>query len=226
MWWNAIDKVLAPGIGVAISPTAIAAVLLFLSGPSGLRRGGAFVAGFATSLAALSLIVLAATSGHDSSSRHTLARVTAVIQLAFAVVLAVAAVILWVRRPPREQTVDTPAWLRAVDGARARTAFQLGLVIAVVNVKNLPLSVTAATDVAAVGASAAASVVAILIFVAIGCIGVGIPLTLVRFGPPGVEAGLARAKQYLIRHNSLILAALFAVLALIYLLQSIATLRS
>ena len=65
---QAIGQVLSFGVGVALSPVAIIAVVLMLATPDGRVNGLAFMAGWIFGLAAAGTILLLAASGAEASS--------------------------------------------------------------------------------------------------------------------------------------------------------------
>ena len=64
---DAIGQVLSFGVGVALSPVPIIAVVLMLGTPRARSNGPAFIAGWMLGLAVVGTIVLVASSGADAS---------------------------------------------------------------------------------------------------------------------------------------------------------------
>ena len=69
MTGQAIGQVLAFGVGVALSPLPIIAVVLMLATPKGRTNGPAFLAGWVLGIAVLGTIVLLIAGG-ASASKH------------------------------------------------------------------------------------------------------------------------------------------------------------
>jgi threonine/homoserine/homoserine lactone efflux protein len=66
---QAIGQVLSFGVGVALSPLPIIAVVLMLATPKGRVNGLAFLAGWVLGIAVLGTIVLLVASGASASKR-------------------------------------------------------------------------------------------------------------------------------------------------------------
>ena len=64
---EAIGQVLSLGVGVALSPVAIIAVVLMLGTPRARANGPAFVLGWVVGLAIVGTLVLIAAGGADAS---------------------------------------------------------------------------------------------------------------------------------------------------------------
>ncbi|OWY59218.1 hypothetical protein B7486_75765, partial [cyanobacterium TDX16] len=94
---EAIGGVLAPAVGVALSPIPIVAVILMLATPKGRSNGPAFGLGWIAGLVVVSVAVLTVTSGADTSSSTDDGTSTALV--VFGVVLLVVGVRQWRKRP-------------------------------------------------------------------------------------------------------------------------------
>jgi threonine/homoserine/homoserine lactone efflux protein len=68
---QAIGQALPFGVGVALSPVPIIAVVLMLSTPKGRVNGLAFLLGWVVGIAVLGTIVLLAREGRSPSGRRT-----------------------------------------------------------------------------------------------------------------------------------------------------------
>src|SRR4051795_5941755 len=79
---EAIGQVLSLGIGVALSPIPIIAVVLMLATPRGRLNGLVFVAGWVVGLSVLGTVVLLAASGGDASNAGAPADWVSVLKLA------------------------------------------------------------------------------------------------------------------------------------------------
>ncbi len=70
---QAIGQVISFGVGVALRPLRIIAVVLMLSTPKGRVNGPAFLAGWIVGLAVVGIIVLLVSSGASASSKRVAA---------------------------------------------------------------------------------------------------------------------------------------------------------
>ena len=96
---EAIGQVLSLGVGVALSPVPIIAVVLMLATPRGRANGPAFIAGWLIGLSVVGAIVLVVSSGADASESGEPARWVGVLKLVIGVLLLLVAVRQWRGRP-------------------------------------------------------------------------------------------------------------------------------
>src|SRR3954467_15900514 len=102
---EAIGQVLTFGVGVALSPVPIIAVVLMLATPRGRVNGPAFLAGWVVGLSVVGTVVLLAASGGDASEAGAPADWVSVLKLVLGVLLLGLAVKQWRGGPRRgEQT--------------------------------------------------------------------------------------------------------------------------
>lgn len=195
--------------GVAASPVPIVAMLLLLGGTAPARLGTAFVIGWAAGVACvlgLLVVVVAVTGATDDDPAWI-----AIAQLAVGVVfLAAAAVLLVAWR--RRRASATPRWLSALDALGPGRTAGLGAVLATVNPKNLALMLGAAIALAQTELPPAAQTAAVAGFVALACLGVGVPLALRTLRPERWDTALERFRRWLTRHQHAVLIVLCLVL--------------
>lgn len=210
---QAIGEVIAFGIGVAISPLAIIAVVLMLASPGGRRRSSAFVGAWALGLAVVATLVLLAADGADADGDGTPATWVGVVKLLVGAGLLVLASRQWRGRPDGDAEPVLPAWMSRLDAIPPGRAAGLAVLLASVKPKNLLLTVGAALAVAQAGAASGGQAVALAVFVALGTLGPGAPLALdVLLGDGGAEV-LGRLRGWMVRENPTIIAVLCAILA-------------
>jgi threonine/homoserine/homoserine lactone efflux protein len=112
---QAIGQVLAFGVGVALSPAPIIAVVLMLATPKGSVNGPAFLAGWVVGLAVVGTIVLLVSSGASASTQGGPATWVSILKLALGVLLLLLAIKQWRGRPRGDTEPELPAWMRTVD---------------------------------------------------------------------------------------------------------------
>lgn len=173
---EAIGQVLSLGVGVALSPIPIVGVVTMLATRRGRANGLAFLLGWIGGLALAGTIVLLVSSGVGASEEAQPADWVNVMRLVIGVVLLRIALRQWGRRPRRGEEPDAPHWLRTVDRFTAPRAGAFGVALSAVNPKNLLLTIAAAAAIAQTGVSAGRQAVALAVFVAIGTLGVGLPV--------------------------------------------------
>ncbi|MGA8804474.1 MAG: GAP family protein [Solirubrobacterales bacterium] len=209
---QAIGEVLAFGIGVALSPLAVIAVVLMLVAPGGRMGATVFVASWAMSLGAVATVALLLADGANASQGAPADWVIAV-QIGIAVLLLVVAARQWRGGGASETEDELPAWMQKVDGLTTPRAAGMAVILAAAKPKNLLLSIGAAIAVAELGVSAGAQAGALAVFVLLGTLAPGIPLSIsLLLGTRGT-AILAEARSWMVRENATIVVVLCLVFA-------------
>jgi threonine/homoserine/homoserine lactone efflux protein len=210
---EAIGGVLALGVGVAISPIPIIAVVLMLVSPRGRVNGPAYLLGQITGVAvagAVVLLVAGAVGGDDadgSGSRTWL-------PLVLGIGLVLLAARQWRERPREGEEPVTPKWMDAIDSFTPPKAFGAGVVLSALNPKNLILTIAGMAAIVAAGLPADEQVVALVVFTIIGSLGVAIPV--VMYFALGERSGplLARLKDWMARNNAAIMAVILLLIGM------------
>jgi threonine/homoserine/homoserine lactone efflux protein len=209
---EAIGGVLAPAVGVALSPIPIVAVVLMLSTPRGRVNGLAFSVGWILGLLAVTLVVLFATSGADDPTSSA-ADGTSTATVVGGVALAVVGFRQWRKRPKAGEQPAMPGWMATVDEFGPGKALGLGVVLSGVNPKNLVLTAAAAASFSTVAADGAEIVAGEVVFLLIACSTVvGLVLLHLVLGPR-VARLLDGLKTTMATHNAVIMAVICWVLA-------------
>jgi threonine/homoserine/homoserine lactone efflux protein len=209
---EAIGQVLSFGVGVALSPVPIVSVVLMLGTPRARSNGPAFVVGWIVGLAAVGSIVLLVSSGANASENGEPANWVNWLKLALGLVLLLIAVKQWRGRPAGGDQAQLPKWMQAIETFTPPKAAGLGVLLSVVNPKNLLLVVSAAAAIAQTGASAGDQAVALAIFVLIGTLGPGAPVVLYFALGQRSKQLLDRLKSWMSAHNAAIVAVLCLVI--------------
>lgn len=173
---NAIGQVLSLGVGVAISPVPIIAVVLMLATPRGRVNGPAFLLGWLIGLGVVGTIVLLAASGADATDDGAPATWTGWLKLALGALLVLVAIKQWRGRPKGDEAPALPSWMATIDHFTPARAAAMGLALSSINPKNLLLTVSAAAAIAQTGASTGDEAVALAVFVVLGTLGPGLPV--------------------------------------------------
>jgi threonine/homoserine/homoserine lactone efflux protein len=92
---QAIGQVLSFGVGVALSPLPIVAVVLMLATPKGRINGLAFLAGWVAGIVVVGTIVLLVSSGASASKHGAPATWVSIVKIVLGVLLLLLAVRLW-----------------------------------------------------------------------------------------------------------------------------------
>jgi len=209
---EAIGQVLAIGVGVALSPLPIVAVVLLLATPRGRVNGPAFLLGWIVGLAVVGTIVLLASSGASASDDGAPASWVSWLKIGLGVLL-VALGIRQYRGRPRGATVpELPKWMRAVDKFTPGRSVAIAFALSAINPKNLLLTVGAAAAIASTGISAGDQAIALAVFVVIGTLGVGAPVAIYFVMGERSERVLGGLRDWMARNNATIMAVLLLVI--------------
>jgi len=221
---EAIGAVLPLAIGVAISPITIIAVILMLFSARARQNGPAFLAGWVGALAVVGAIVFvlaeAGRVGSDGSSSNLAALLKALLGVLFLLL----AVRQWRTRPAEGEQAPMPKWMAAIDSFTTGRSLGLAALLAGVNPKNLALTVGAGLAIAQTGATGASAVVALIVYVVVASLSVGIPVVYYLAAGEGAKQTLDGWKAWLLANNSTIMTVLFVVLGIVLIGQGIAAL--
>jgi threonine/homoserine/homoserine lactone efflux protein len=209
---EAIAQVLSLGVGVALSPVPIIAVVLMLGTPRAGANGPAFVLGWIAGLAIVGTIVLVVAGSADASENDQPADWVGVLKIVLGVLLALVAVRQWRGRPRGGGEAAMPKWMRAIDRFTPTRAFAIAIALSAINPKNLLLTVGAGAAIAQTGAGAGDQAVALAVFVLIGTLGPGLPVAI--YFLAGRRAGqvLDELKTWMAANNTAIMAVLCLVI--------------
>ena len=193
--------VLPYALGIALSPVPIAVVLVCLTGARAVANGSLFALGWVAGVAALAGAFAALVSAGDLTDEHPawIAVLDVILGLSFVVA---AAVLLWRRRrrEPRSTSV-----IAGVDTLTPAHTAGLGIVLSGVNPKVMALALGAAITLAGADTSAAQTTGALVLFTAIGALGVVVPLAVYAAFPSRSRTALIRARAALERHQATVL---------------------
>ena len=210
---EAIGEVLALGVGVALSPLAIVAVVVMLVSPEGARPAWAFAGAWVLSLGAVSTLVLLVADDAGASANGAPASWVSVLKIVVGLLLVMFGVRRWRARQGRETEAATPGWMRHLDAVTVVRAAGLAAAFNVVKPKNLLLTIGAGVAVAQVGASPAGQASAICVFVVLGTVGIAIPLAIHVLMPSRGKELLIELRDWMVRQNAAIIAVLSLVIA-------------
>ena len=210
---DAIGQVLSLGVGVALSPVPIIAVVLMLGTPRARANGPAFVLGWVIGLAVV---------GDDRPARRRAAPTPATAasprpgsacsSSCSACLLPLVAVRQWRGRPHEGEEAALPKWMQAIDTFGPGKALGMGVLLSGVNPKNLLLTVAAAAAIAQTGVDTGSQAVALAVFVVVGTLGPGLPVAIYFVLGARAEHVLDELKAWMAAHNAAIMAVLCLVI--------------
>jgi threonine/homoserine/homoserine lactone efflux protein len=203
---QAIGQVLSFGVGVALSPVPIIAVVLMLATRKGRTNGPAFLAGWVVGIAVLGTVVLLVASGASASEQGAPATWVSIVKIVLGLLLLLLAIRQWRGRPRGDGQPELPAWMKTVDTFTPARSAAMGVTLSAVNPKNLLLVVGAAAAIAQTGASTASQAVALIVFIVIATLGVGAPVAIYYLMGDRATKILGDLHDWLARENATIMA--------------------
>jgi threonine/homoserine/homoserine lactone efflux protein len=209
---EAIGQVLSFGVGVALSPVPIIAVVLMLGTPRARSNGPAFVLGWVIGLAVVGAIVLAVAGGANANEDGEPATWVGVLQLVLGALLLVVALRQWRGRPHGGQAAALPKWMRTIDGFTPARSLAIGAALSGINPKNLLLTAGAASAIAQTGVDTGEQAIALAVFILVATLGPGVPVALYFALGDRAKTILDDLKEWMAANNAAIMAVLCLVI--------------
>jgi threonine/homoserine/homoserine lactone efflux protein len=209
---DAIGQVLSLGVGVALSPVPIIAVVLMLGTRRARSNGPAFVLGWVAGLAVVGAIVLLAAGGADASEDGEPATWVDVVKIVLGALLLLVALRQWRGRPRAGEEAKMPGWMRTIDRFTPGRSLGVAAALSGINPKNFLLTVGAGAAISQTGAGTGAQIAALAVFIAIGTLGPGVPVAIYFALGERATRILDDLKAWMTAHNAAIMAVLCLVI--------------
>jgi Sap, sulfolipid-1-addressing protein len=210
---DVIGQVLAPAIGVALSPLPIVGVILMLLSPKAKVNGPAFVLGWLGGMAiVLALVLIFADPDDLTESDDAPSTLAGLIYLALGVLLLLLAIKQWKERPKAGGEPVMPKWMAGIDKVTPVAALGLGAFLSGLNPKNLIFDIAAGTAIAAGDLSTADQIIASLVYMVIASVSVAGPVIWYLLAGESAKGKLDSLLGWLVEHNAIIMCVLFLVL--------------
>ena len=132
----------------------------------------------------------------------------------------------WSKRPRDGETTKMPKWMATIDSVTPRRSLGLGLALSAVNPKNLALTMAAAASIAEAGVSEGDEVRAVAMFVVLGSATVVGVVVAFLISANRAARPLDALKQFMIRHNAVIMTIVLALLGAKFVFDGITAARS
>jgi threonine/homoserine/homoserine lactone efflux protein len=210
---EAIGAVLAPAVGVALSPLPIIAVILILFSPRARTLGPLFALGWVLGMSiVIALVLIFANPANLEDDASNPSTTSAIIHLVLGLLLLFLAFKQWQGRPKEGETPEMPKWMQSIDKVSPLVAFGLGAFLSGLNPKNLIFTLGAATSIAQANLATGESIVVALIFIVIASISVGGAVIWYLVAGERATATLTEVKDWMTLHNSVVMMVLFLIL--------------
>lgn len=211
MTGRAVGDVLVLGLGVALSPLAIVAVVVMLVASRGTAAAWCFAAGWVVSLASVATTVALLADAAEAGEAAGPATWVSALKLVVGALLVLFAARRWSSRD--EGGGEAPGWIRRLDEVTPLGAAGLAVLFNVLKPKNLLLGIAAGVAVAGTGAAPAGQALAVAVFVLLGTAGVAAPLAIHVAMPARGRDVLVGLRDWMVRENTTIVAVLSLVIA-------------
>lgn len=209
---NPIGDILAPAVGVAISPVPIIAVVLMLFTKKAKSNSLSFLLGWVLGLTIVGGLVLYIAGTQDLSPGSGPSTAASTIKLLLGLLLLFLATKQWGNRPRPGEEPEMPRWMKTIDSFTPAKAFALALLLSGVNPKNLTLTLAAALGIAQANLDRFYSLVALSIFVVIGSVTIAIPSLIYLTMGDRAARTLNDMKAWLMYNNATVMFILFLIL--------------
>ncbi len=199
-------------VGIAISPIPIVAIVLMLGTKNAKSDSLSFLVGWIVAMAAAGAILLAVVGSSDPTDNGAPSDSTSTLKLVLGLLLVGLAVKQWRGRPGPGEDAPMPKWMEGVEGFTPAKSAGLGVVVSVVNPKNLILIVGGATAIAQTDVSGGEQAIAWAIFILIATIGVAAPVVIYFVMGDKANEILADLEGWMARHNAAIMAVILVII--------------
>lgn len=204
---DAIGEMLPLAVAIALSPLAIASVVLMLLSSRPRAASFAFLVGFAVAVAVVSAagFLLASVLPHGDDDRSISAPF---LLIALGIVAIVLAVRQWRARPRPGDDLELPGWIAKVESITTPSAFVLGAFFGGLKPKNLLLSIGLGVSLEATGVSGGEAALVLGAAVVIAASPLLVPVVVSLVALERISGGLDRLRDWMVRHNSALVGAI------------------
>lgn len=217
---DALGEALPLATAIALSPLAVASVVLMLLSPNAKATTLSFSLGFAGAVAVVATLayVVAAVLPHDADDRSISAPF---VLVGLGVVAIVLALRQWRARPTPDDAdgsaavPEVPGWMAKIDGMTPAKAAALGAFIGGLKPKNLLLSIGVGVTLEAADATVGEAAVALGIVVLLGSLPVIIPVIVSFVAGDRIREPLDRLRAWLIAHNAAMVGAILLLIGVV-----------
>ncbi len=209
-----LGTLLPLAIAVTISPIPIIAEILLLFTKRPVPAASAYLVGFVIGVAlVLGILVIVANAIDLSKSGPSKGAGT--LQLGLGVLLLVAAVRRFRRRPKDGEVAPSPKWMDGLASFTPGKSLGIGAAVGAANPKNIAVAVAGAAAISSAGLSAGQSIVSIVVYVVIAAAGVAAPLVVMVSLGDRAQGVLKNWRAWLALNNATVMAVLLLVFGVV-----------
>ena len=208
-----IGQLLPTAVGVMLSPLPIVGVILMLLSNKARVNGPMFLLGWLAGLAIVVGAVVAFVNPDKlNKSGGEPSTLNGILHLALGVLLLLLAVKQLKGRPKEGEVPEMPKWMAKMQDASPIFAFGMGAFLSGLNPKNLIFDIAAAAAIVAGDLSSSRQIVAVVVFMVLASLTIGIPVLWFLIAGESAKAKLDVLRGYLVQYNWVIMCVLFLVL--------------
>jgi hypothetical protein len=209
------SSLLVPALAIAVNPVPIIACVTLLSTPHGKRNALYFIATVVILMLAIgSAVIFVVGQSSSSSTSSGGAAVTA----AFGIIFLAVAVQQWRTKPVEGKD---PGWMKALDKAGLVAGVVLG-----VSLTNYALLTSGVEKIVKSGLSSSVQTSALAVFTLIATSTIILPLIIYLVRPVWAQRVLGGFRDWLMKHNRVILIVVFGLMGLLFTVQGVSGLLS
>ncbi|OYX58833.1 MAG: hypothetical protein B7Y93_01190 [Micrococcales bacterium 32-70-13] len=203
---DALSEMLPLAVALALSPLAIASVVLMLLSSRPRAASMAFLLGFLLAIVAVSAAgyLLAAALPHDGET--SISAPWMLLALGIAAILL--AVRQWRSRPRAGDELELPSWIAKVEAITTPSALVMGAFFGGLKPKNLLLSIGIGVSLEAAPVSTTEAAVVVIVVALIAALPIMVPVVASLVALDRLGAPLERLRSWLTQHNAAMVGAI------------------
>lgn len=210
---QAISAMLSPAVGILVSPFPIVGLILILLSKKAKSNSIFYMLGWIignTAVFIISMLLIGGTIGNQGDPSLT----KQIILFVLGGLLILLAVKEFLQRPKGNEEPKTPGWFAKMSNIKPLGAAGFGVILSAANPKNLLLGVTAGVSVGALSLNASDTILTTVIYVLLASCSIWIPTLVFLFVGDHIKHALDEMREWLIKHNSVIMSVLFLFIGL------------
>ena len=204
---EAVGNALPISIGIAISPFAIAALLIILMTARARTNAPAFLLGWILGFLIVGFLADFIPFAQDSTGESK--PLPGLIRVALGLVLLISAVWQWRRQSASDEKVTTPRLLARLDNIGVFQSMVTGFLLSAVHPKNLPLIVAGVAAIQTANLTQGGENVAFLVFTILSSLTILLPIAGYFLAKEKAEVMFGEWKSWLITNNGIVMILLF-----------------
>ena len=222
---DAIGTVLPLAVALALSPLAIASVVLMLLSSRPRAASFAFLLGFVIAIVVVSAaaFLLASVLPHSADDRSISAPF---VLLGLGLVAIVLAWRQWRSRPEPGDELELPGWIAKVESISTPSAFTLGAFFGGLKPKNLLLSIGVGVAVEATAVSGGEAAIVLAAVALIASVPIMVPVIVSLVALDRISSALDRLREWMVRHNSAMVGVILLLVGVLLIGKALSTLSA